>query len=340
MQSSLAAYAMWTNPLVPGSLMQWISSICVNNSSACAIYPVMTELGICLNLCFLSFANYPKIHVHIMKVFYFLFMVLNSRFHVWNMWKGCTLLILFEREQMTHTPNTVYWNSIVLRGLQEKCHTRRRKCVSACRGYWSICNHNGVFMKWQHLTGRYIRVSLSEQMLQHHSHIHTYLYAVVFLAVKLIKMTSFLHNVMDHHHLSFSPCSSSFSLILCDSPDPLRHVLWWIVRKILTGSGLTSTATASVTHFLVCVCVCVCVLCTRLWCSVSHDYTQIMSPSLLCQFTHFFKLRKHLCGRSRNTHTYTCKYTFRETEERLPLPQSTIYDKRQKNKYKNVTRNN
>lgn len=33
------------------------------------------------------------------------------------------------------------------------------------------------------------------------------------------------------------------------------------------------------------VCVRVLGLCTLLWCSVFHDYTQIMSPSLLCQFT-------------------------------------------------------
>lgn len=69
-----------------------------------------------------------------------------------------------------------------------------------------------------------VRFSLSEQMsilTTTHSHIHTFFYAVVFLAVKLIKLTSFLHNAMDHHHLSFSlPFSSSFSLILCDYPDP------------------------------------------------------------------------------------------------------------------------
>ncbi len=97
--SSLAEYAMWTNPLVPGSLTLWISSICINNSSACTIYTITKELGICLNLCFLSFANYPKV--------LFLFMVLNSRFRVWNMWKGCTLLILFERANDTHSKHSV-----------------------------------------------------------------------------------------------------------------------------------------------------------------------------------------------------------------------------------------
>lgn len=177
-----------------------------------------------------------------------------------------------------------------------------------------------------------VRVSLSEQMLQHHSHIHTHLYAVVFLAVKLIKMTSFLHNVMYHHHLSFSlPFSSSFYLILCDSPDPLQHVPWWIVRKLLTGSGLTSAATASVTHFLVCVCV----LCTRLWCSVSHDYTQIMSPSLLCQFTRFFKLHKHLCGRSRNTHTHTHANTHSGRQKRGFLYPRAPYTTKDKKKTRN-----
>ncbi len=35
--SSLAAYATWTNPLVPSSLTLWISSICIKDPSACAI---------------------------------------------------------------------------------------------------------------------------------------------------------------------------------------------------------------------------------------------------------------------------------------------------------------
>lgn len=174
-----------------------------------------------------------------------------------------------------------------------------------------------------------VRVSLSEQMLQHHSHIHTHLYAVVFLAVKLIKMTSFLHNVMYHHHLSFSlPFSSSFYLILCDSPDPLQHVPWWIVRKLLTGSGLTSAATASVTHFLVCVCVCV-VYSALMFC-LPWLHPDNVTKSTVSVHSFFQASQTLVWTLTQHTHTYTCKYTFRETEEGLPLPQSTVYDKRQK----------
>ncbi len=35
--SSLAVYAIWTSQLLPSSLKLWISSVCINNLSACAI---------------------------------------------------------------------------------------------------------------------------------------------------------------------------------------------------------------------------------------------------------------------------------------------------------------